>query len=201
VLGTITPLGERGRGNTRWFRVALTYIASASVSGALVGTVLAVSGLALTALTHWSGRAMLWPALAFAALAVLLDVRGQAARVPHFRRQVNSYWPGEMRPWAYAVGFGSQLGLGFTTHVVSAVTYAAFLCAFFSHDVLIGLTIGASFGFVRGMLVMLTRGVTSPSALIAMHTRVSSAERHSRRVLHLASAAVIALVALSAALT
>jgi hypothetical protein len=82
-----------------------------------------------------------------------------------------------------AIGFGWQLGLGFTTHLISAATYAAFACAALTGSPGAGAAIGTTFGLARGGLVYLVRGVHDPAELTRLHRRVLSSERRWRKSL------------------
>ena len=65
-------------------------------------------------------RASVWPR----------GARRPARERPGPRRQVNERWLDDYRGWVYGLGFGAQLGLGVTTVVTSAATYATLLaCA------------------------------------------------------------------------
>src|SRR2546423_5184540 len=127
VLGTVTPLGERSR-NGGFRRTALLYTASSTAAAAGLGALLALIARGVSRLP-----AVHVPALAFAAAvgaaALAIDVSKRADRLPHMRRQVNDAWLGKFRPTIYAVGFGGQLGVAFTTHLVSAAAYAGFVFA------------------------------------------------------------------------
>src|SRR6202034_2205700 len=61
------------------------------------------------------------------ALAALLDLTREPAPGP--RRQVNERWLDRYRGWVYGLGFGAQLGIGLTTVISSADTYAMFVAA------------------------------------------------------------------------
>ena len=48
MLGSITPLGERGRGR-RWITTTALFVAASSIAGAVVGGVLGAAGTPLAA--------------------------------------------------------------------------------------------------------------------------------------------------------
>src|SRR5438270_9310626 len=122
MLASITPLGERGRGAT-WAITVTAFLAGATAAGAAAGALLgAVGG---TALAGAGSHARLAAMAAALAMALALDLRPKGPPGPH--RQVNERWLDEFRGWLYGLGFGAQLGLGVTTVVSSAATYAAFL--------------------------------------------------------------------------
>ena len=129
MLGSINPLGERGRGS-RWTVTISWYVAGATLAGATLGGVLASIGTAVTSAVDLSADA----AVAFlavvicAAVAADLGLLGSVASRP--RRQVNDDWLCRYRGWVYGLGFGFQLGLGFATVVSTGALYATFAAAF-----------------------------------------------------------------------
>src|SRR6187200_319107 len=122
MLTSITPLGERGRGN-RWGVTTTALIVGCLVAGAGAGALAGGLGLDLA----WGGT-----------------------RLPTIRRQVNEDWLHAYRGWVYGLGFGLQLGLGTATIVGASAIYATFLCSFAAASVGAGALIGAIFGTVRG---------------------------------------------------
>ena len=119
MLTSITPLGERGRGN-RWGHTAAWLVAGHVVGGALLGG--AVVSLAAAArslgVPRVSGTAstgfVVATVAALAVLAIGFDLLG--GRVPG-RRQVDERWLTTYRGWVYGFGFGVQLGFGLGTVV------------------------------------------------------------------------------------
>src|ERR671934_1451200 len=114
MLTSITPLGERGRGN-RWgittFALIVGCVAAGAGAGALVGGLgaLALGGVGLDA------RLVLVAAGLVVGLA--LDLGGGGTRLPTVRRQVNEDWLHAYPGWGYGGGFGVQLGAGAGTIV------------------------------------------------------------------------------------
>jgi hypothetical protein len=131
--------------------------------------------------------------LRLAALAAVLVVAavldGWRTAAPGPRRQVNERWLDEYRGWVYGLGFGAQLGLGLTTVVTSAGTYAALLAAILTRDTVAGAVIVGSFGLVRGLTPVLTARVRSPNKLFGLHAALARWAAPSRWL------AVIALAA------
>src|SRR5688572_17754383 len=126
MLTSITPLGERSRGNR--YAVTLTaYVLGCLLGGAAIGLLLGTVGSLVPVL----------PALLLAGIAclaaALADVRGW---LPLGRRQVDEDWLTSYRGWVYGLGFGLQLGLGVVTIVTSAATVAALAVAFLTQSAL-----------------------------------------------------------------
>ena len=153
-MATITPLGERARGN-RWGRTALAYTAGCLAGGWTLGAGAGAAGLLLgAALPERPGTAL----AAAAAVAVVAGIVELAAwPVPTVRRQVDDAWVGRYRGWVYGTGFGVQLGAGLVTTVTTAAVYA-----FLAMAALLGTTgrigwatgAGAVFGLTRALPVL-----------------------------------------------
>jgi hypothetical protein len=165
----IHPLGERRRGNT-W---------GVTVGAFTVGSVLA--GGTLAAMTAALGSfATIAPAIGLTITAVLvllaglLDLVGVRPWGP--RRQVNENWIGRYRGWVYGIGFGLQLGLGFSVFVMSWGYYAMLAGAFISGSPMAGFLAGAIFGVARGVMLFLAVWIDSPERLNTFHRRMSLAK-------------------------
>ena len=170
MLTSINPLGERGR-NQHYAVTVAAFIASATFAGAFLGAVLGLAGARF---------AQQRPALVLIALlaltGLLLDSGRVGGRVPGPRRQVEEHWLTTYRGWVYGAGFGVQLGLGFTTIVTASATWVAFACALLSGSVAGGLLIGAGYGLVRALPVLMTARTREPRALHALMRRVDAWE-------------------------
>ena len=156
MLTSITPLGERGRGN----RCAVTttaYAVGCALGGATTGLVLGAVGGLLPPL----------PVLPVAGAVCLLAAAADLApgRLPVGRRQVDERWLGRYRGWVYGVGFGYQLGLGVVTIVSSAATFAVLAIALLTQSALAGALVGLVFGAARALPALLVRRVDSPDRL------------------------------------
>lgn len=166
MLSTITPIGERGRGN-RYATTAAWYVAGSTVGGLTLGLVVA-AGAALVPAGFTEA-----PLLAVAALvAVASDLRLGGFQVPIHRRQVNERWLDVYRPWVYGAGFGWQVGSGFATYIMTAANHLLVVALLVNGSVPLALGTGLLFGLVRGLAVLLTRSATSAAALLAVHERV-----------------------------
>ena len=191
MLASITPLGERGRHS----HYAVTVIAF-SLAGVLAGAAL---GAALGALggvvLGGTGPGPRLTALAIALVVALVVDLGPGA-VPGPRRQVNERWLDAYRGWVYGTGFGGQLGIGVTTVVSSAATYAALLAALLCGSTASGALVLGSYGAIRGLTPLLAVRVRTPEQLLALHGRFTRAQRSATGAGHalLAAAALIAAV-------
>ena len=113
-MGSITPLGERGRGR-RWGRTVTAYVVGSALGGAAAGAAAgALGGMVQRAAP--AGAGLLWFAAAAALTGAAVDAALAAAalpwkRLPGPRRQVNEEWLTRYRGWVYGAGFGVQLGL------------------------------------------------------------------------------------------
>jgi len=142
MLTSITPLGERGRGN-RWVVTMTAYAVGSLLGGATTGLVLGAVGSLLPAL----------PVLLLAGLVCLAAAVADLGpwRLPGGRRQVDEDWLTRYRGWVYGFGFGYQLGLGVVTVVTSAATYAVLALAVLTGSPAAGLALGAVFGITRAV--------------------------------------------------
>src|SRR6478735_1623379 len=147
MLASISPLGERARGN-RWERTVAWYFAGSVAGGLTIGAAAGLLGAGLDTVLSPSpaARAALVIGAAVAALVLELRVRVTGRPLPSIRRQVDETWITKYRPWVYAGGFGFQLGLGVVTVVTSATVYLAIALAVLGGSVAGGLAIGLAFG-------------------------------------------------------
>jgi hypothetical protein len=169
MLATVTPLAERARGH-HYRTTAAWFIAGGLAGGATLG--LGMAGLALAV------RAIGPPVLVVAALAAAAPILAAASDAPRGRfqlpvhhRQVNERWLDQFRPWVYGAGFGWQIGTGLVTYIKTAALYLMIVLAALTSSPTAALAIGALFGLVRGLAVLLGRGITSAAALAAFHRR------------------------------
>ncbi len=171
MLTSITPLGERGRGQ-RWWLTASWLTFGHLLGGLVLGLGLAGVGVALHAAVGDLGTVAEVRVIAAAMLAAaLFDLAG--GRLPG-RRQVDERWLGTYRGWVYGVGFGFQLGLGFVT-VVNTALFVAFVVggALVGGPAAIGL--GVVYGAVRALLAIANARVRSVEQLKRLHRRLDRA--------------------------
>ena len=174
MLATITPLAERGRGH-RYLGTAAWFVVGGTAGGLTLG--LAMSALA-------AGVDLLGPCpadvarIGFAAclLTAAAEVGLGGFRLPVHRRQVNERWLDGFRPWVYAGGFGWQVGTGVATYIVTPALYLMIVLAVLAGSPWAALAAGTAFGLLRGLAVLLGRGITSSTGLSAFHRRFAAAE-------------------------
>lgn len=172
MLSTITPPSERGRGH-RYATTAAWFVAGA-VGGGLtlgLGAALLAGGVASIAPTAPVLEAA-GAALALTAGAADAGVGG--VRFPVFHRQVNERWLDQYRGWFYGAGFGWQVGVGVATYIMTAAVFLTVALAVVTGRPSAALLIGATFGMVRGLSVLLTRRLRTPEALRIFHRRFAA---------------------------
>ncbi len=177
MLGSITPLGERGR-NSRWWLTVVAFVIGSTVAGALLGGALgwlgSVAGLEGATAAPWLLVAALIAGVAF-------DLGVGGLRVPTVSRQVDDAWLYRYRGWVTGIGFGLQLGLGVVTVVTTAFTYVTFLATFLAGSLAAGALIGGTYGAVRAATILGGSTVDSPERLARMHERLRRWEGPARR--------------------
>lgn len=184
MLTSISPLGERARGNRFWVTAA-AYAAGSLVGGTAIGAALGALG---TPIVGALGDDVPFAVLAVVAVAgVLLD---SARRLPTLRRQVDERWLSTYRGWVYGFGFGLQLGLAVTTIVTASTTYVALVAALLTGSPLGGAVVGATFGAVRAAPLVVTARVRSTEELARLHRGVARAAEPASVATRVAQAAV-----------
>lgn len=200
MLGSITPLGERGHAR-RWSATVTHYVLGSVLGGALVGGAAGLLGAGLSTLgAEPSGRAVLVVLAGLCSIGVLLDLGVGGLRLPTVHRQVNEDWLVRYRGWVIGAGFGFQLGFGVVTIVTTATVYVMLAASLLSGSVAVGLLLGVVFGFARALPLLAARRVTTAPRLRDQHLRLS---RWAPRV-HASAIAVqvvVALLAVGTALT
>jgi hypothetical protein len=198
MLSTITPMGERGR-NHRYRWTASWFVAGSLLGGLCLGAVAALPAWALRALAP-SDAARLAAVAVLATVTGLSDLRVFGGRqLPFHRRQVNEQWLDRYRAWVYGAGFGWQIGAGLTTYITTAAVYLTVALAVLTGSPTAAVALGAIFGLVRGLAVLLGRTLDTPARQAAFHRRFEAAGPTARRLviaLQLAVAAVAALASL-----
>lgn len=166
MLSSITPLGERGRGQ-RWWLTVTAHVVGSALGGAVLGALLGLVGAPLVdALDGWVLALLVGLA---GAVAVVFDAAGSRLRLPRYGRQVNEDWMSRYRGWVYGGGYGLQLGAGLTTIVTAALVYVVFVMCLLSGSWWAGALLGGLFGLTRGLTVLTARAVEDPDALVAFH--------------------------------
>ena len=177
MLGSITPLGERGR-NSRWGLTVGAFILASALAGGLLGAALgAVGGLAGLE----GSTVALWLLAAALLVGLAFDLRLGGLHLPSVTRQVDDRWLYRYRGWVTGVGFGAQLGLGVVTIVTTAFTYVTFFAALLAGSVAAGALIGGTYGVVRAATILAGSAVDSPERLERMHAGLRRWELPARR--------------------
>src|SRR5215813_8958178 len=98
MLGSITPLGERGRGSTWWITV-VAYVTGSVIGGLVAGAFMGWLGSSLPA----DGRAgtRLLVVGGAVAIGLLVDVGAFGVRLPTVHRQVDEAWRSRYRGWVW----------------------------------------------------------------------------------------------------
>ena len=189
MLTSISPLGERARGNSWSLTVAWLGVGAVG-GGAAVGAALGALGQASAAVLDGSIPLVLLAGSCAAAAA--WDLSGR--RFPG-RRQVNEDWLVAYRSWVYGTGFGLQLGAAVLTVVNTALVPLFMLAALLAGDMTAGLVMGAVFGAARAASLLVARRVRTPDDLRQLHWRI---DRHADRVRRIGAGIAVALAAAAA---
>jgi hypothetical protein len=196
MLSSISPVGEASR-RQRWSVTATAHLIGATAGGAMVGALLGSVGAVVGLLVGGPSTSTALVVLGVAALAGLaLDLSPGVDHVPSWRRQVDERWLTTYRGWVYGAGYGLQLGAGVLTIVPASTTYVVGLAALLTGSPAAGASIGAVFGAVRAVPLLLTARVRTPAALTRLMRRMTAASRpaHLLTGAGQAAAAVTAIV-------
>ena len=196
MLGSISPVGEASRGQ-RWWLTAGAYTVASTLAGAATGLLLGALGAALATVVDVSVPGRLFALGAVVLLGALVDARLAPLPLPTVHRQVDERWLTTYRGWIYGAGFGLQLGTGVVTIVVSAATYSMLVAALLTMSAGGGLIVGAAFGIVRSLPLLLTARLRTPARLYETTRRIAASEplAHRITVAGQLSTAALALVA------
>jgi hypothetical protein len=198
MLASISPVGEAAR-RQRWALTVPAYVVASAIGGALVGLVAGAVGRLAALLTGPPPTVLLVALLALAGLfAVAVDVGAVRARLPSWQRQVDERWLTTYRGWVYGAGFGFQLGAAVLTRIPTAATHLWLLAAVATTSPTAGAAIGATFGTVRALPLLLTRPLDDPTRLNRFHARMEDGALLAQRG---TSAAVLLTVAAAVAAT
>jgi hypothetical protein len=198
MLGSITPLGERGR-NSRWAVTMAAFVVGSAAGGAALGTALGSLGaVARTGIAWWTPTVSLVVLGTVALAGAALDARLVPVPMPTVRRQVDERWLQRYRGWVYGLGFGLQLGMGVVTIVTTATVYAAFAAALLSGSTLRGAVIGGTFGVLRAATSFSVARVRRPEQVVRIDALLRRFDGSSRGAT-VALEAGLAVTALAAA--
>lgn len=165
MLTSISPLGERARGNTWWLTLGWLTLGAVS-GGAILGGLLGTFGQLLpVAPGDWQ---LVAPAVSGIAAAGW-DLAGRRFPV---RRQVNEDWLSAFRRWVYGFGYGIQLGIAPMTVVSTGLVPLLMLTMFIGVDPRAGLVMGVLFGGTRALSLAVNRRVRTADDLRRLHRRM-----------------------------
>jgi hypothetical protein len=195
MLSSITPLGERTKGN-RWATTVAAHVVGSTLGGALVGTAAWTAGIPVRAVA--SPGALLAAVIVATALAAVLEARPSLVpRLPGWRRQVDERWLTMYRGVVYGAGYGVQLGAAIATIVTTAAIPLVLIAAAATPPLAGGAALGALFGLARGVTLLAARRIEDPLALRRFHERFEARAPDARRASAgiLAAGAVIVTIA------
>jgi len=194
MLASINPLGERSR-NSRFAITFTAYLVGSIAGGAILGGLLGLAGSGVQAVAPWSSSTTAVAVIVLCAAALALDARVRGLRIPTIHRQVNEDMLNEYREWAYGLSFGFQLGLGVATIVTTSTVYLTFALAALTGAWETGLLVGAVFGLVRALPMVLVSRVYDPHQLRRLFVRINAwaplAQRGSLAVLLVAGSVAV----------
>jgi hypothetical protein len=196
MLGSITPLGERGRGS-RWWMTVAAYLVGSTLAGVAIGSGLGFLGSSFVSRTPVTARLAL---IAVAVIAgLLVDLGPFGLRLPTVRRQVDEGWRATYRGWVWGFGYGIQLGAGVVTVVTTSAVYVTWLAASLSGSTVAGAVIGTTFGFVRAVPVVSVAGVRRTDQLLHVDAALARWAGPARRATYGVGAVVASIALLGAA--
>jgi hypothetical protein len=179
MLSTITPLAEQGRGH-KYRSTAAWFVGGAVVGGATMGLGAAAIAMVIGWADLSTNTALALGAIA-AAVTASSDLRLFGVHLPINPRQVNELWLGKFRPWVYGAGFGWQIGVGFTTYIMTGAVYLTAVLAALTGSPALAFTICVAFGLCRGLAILLGSRITSTERLMAFHRRFDALAEPVRR--------------------
>jgi sulfite exporter TauE/SafE len=194
MLGSITPLGERGRGS-RWGITVSAYIAGSAAGGAALGLLLGWAGSPLD-LSANLRLAILGVAIA---AGVAFDLHLGGLRLPSIHRQVDETWRASYRGWVWGLTFGAQLALGVITVVTTAMVYVTWLAALLTGSAAAGALVGLAFGLARALPILSVAHVRTSGQLLGVDRTLQRLAAPARRLTVAAGASIAGLALLGAA--
>jgi hypothetical protein len=172
MLSSLNPVSERARGHRFWV-TACWYVVGAAAGGALLGT-----GCALGAGTLARAAVPACARWTLALLAALVTVASDSTMIgwtlPSHPRQVNEQWLTTYRRWIYAGGYGTQIGTGFATYIMSATMYLTAALAVLTANPTTAFAAGSCFGLLRGIGITVAAGTRRPQQLRSLLARIDA---------------------------
>jgi hypothetical protein len=176
MLASINPLGERAR-HMRWGRTVGWYFAGSIAGGLVIGGLAGGLGTVIRVVASPTPTVVGALAVAACLVGLALDLHLGGLAIPTVHRQVDQNWLPRYRGWVYGGGFGFQLGLGVVTIVTTSTIYVALALAVLTGSWAAGLAIGAVFGLVRALPILLVARVRQPAHLREIVGRVQGWSR------------------------
>jgi hypothetical protein len=194
MLGSITPLGERGRGS-RWGVTVSAYLIGSAAAGIALGAALGWIGSPLP----MSGNARLALLGLAIAVGVAFDLGLAGVPLPTTHRQVDETWRSTYRGWVWGLTFGAQLAIGVITVVTTALVYVTWLGAALAGSVAAGALVGLAFGLARALPILTVARVRTSGQLLGIDRTLQRFAAPARRVTVAAGASIAGLALLGAA--
>ncbi len=183
MLGSITPLGERGRGS-RWGVTVSAYLVGSAAGGAALGATLGALGEPLS-LSSTERLVILAGAIV---IGVAFDLGAGGLTLPTTRRQVDEHWRAEYRGWVWGLTFGFQLALGVITVVTTSMVYVTWIAALLAGSTAAGAAIGLAFGLARALPILSVARVRTSGQLLGIDRTLQRLATPARRATIAASA-------------
>jgi cytochrome c biogenesis protein CcdA len=196
MLGSITPLGERGR-RSRWGLTLSAYVVGSLIGGAVFGAIVGAAGSAI-GVAAWSVGVRLSIVAAALAVGLVADLQIGGVRLPTVHRQVDEEWRTRYRGWVWGSAFGLQLGVGVVTVVTTSTVYVTWLAAGLSGGAR-GAAVGATFGLARALPVFAVARVRAPAQLLRVDGALRRLASPARRLTYVAGGALAAVALMGAA--
>ncbi len=193
MLSTITPLAERLRGHS--YGVTASWFVLGSMAGGASLGVLCALGAVLVHAVGLGTTFALWSSATVGVIALLADGNVRGFNLPAIPRQVNEQWVDRYRPIVYGIGFGWQIGAGFTTYVMTAANYVLVSIAISSGSPLTAFSLCVLFGIARGAGILVGSGVTTTAKLLEVHAWLQRHEQASQVACLVAELAVVIVAA------
>ena len=188
MLGSITPLGERGRGS-RWGVTVSAYVVGSATGGAALGATLGALGEPLPL----SSTARLVILAGAIVTGVAFDLGVGGLTLPTTRRQVEEHWRAEYRGWVWGLTFGFQLALGVITVVTTSMVYVTWAAALLAGSTAAGAVIGLAFGLARALPILSVARVRTSGQLLGIDRTLQRLAAPARRATIAASASIAAV--------
>src|SRR6476660_3428390 len=194
MLGSITPLGERGRGS-RWGITVSAYVIGSVAGGAALGAALGWIGSPLD-LSVNERLALLGGAIV---IGIAFDLGLGGLRLPSTHRQVDETWRASYRGWVWGLTFGAQLALGVVTVVTTAFVYVTWLGAGLAGSLSAGALVGSAFGLARALPILTVARARTSGQLLGVDRSLQRLAAPARRLTVAVGASIAGLALLGAA--